>query len=508
MILQPSNNKTHSNDDAEADVLILGGGTAALLAAIAIKRHLPDRKLLMVRSTKLGIIGVGEGTIATIGRFLHHYLGIEPLRFHQEVRPSIKLGIQFLWGSDTPYHYSFAPQFSAGNPAQSRFSQPIGAFCSSDATYANEASSLMYHGKVACLNSEGAPVLSPRFAYHLENRRFVEFLERYTDELGVRKLDAIVQHVSVNKDGVETLRLDSGEHVSAKLFIDCSGFRSELLGKALNEDFLSFDNSLFCDRAVVGGWARDTDTYHAFTLAEAMNSGWSWRIEHDEIVNRGYVYSSSFITDEEAESEFRMKNPKVDSTRIVNFRSGVYRRTWVKNVVAIGNAAGFVEPLEATAIGFMTSAIDQVVAILRSSHVAEIHRSIFNRGQQENWMQVRDFLALHYKPNRHSRSAFWDACRNDAELGDAQEIFDFYKESGPNFQPLRKRLSSDIFGPEGYLSVLVGQKVSHRSRCCTKNENDGWLRYKRQLRGSADSALSMQDYLMLIREGVAVPPLG
>ena len=95
MILQPSNNKTHSNDDAEADVLILGGGTAALLAAIAIKRHLPDRKLLMVRSTKLGIIGVGEGTIATIGRFLHHYLGIEPLRFHQEVRPSIKLGIQF-----------------------------------------------------------------------------------------------------------------------------------------------------------------------------------------------------------------------------------------------------------------------------------------------------------------------------------------------------------------------------------------------------------------------------
>ena len=101
-------------DDRIERVVILGGGTAALLAAAAFARHLPDIEVVMVRSTKMGIIGVGEGTIVTIGRFLHEYLGIDPLRFHREVHPSIKLGIQFDWGSETPYHYSFTPQYSAG----------------------------------------------------------------------------------------------------------------------------------------------------------------------------------------------------------------------------------------------------------------------------------------------------------------------------------------------------------------------------------------------------------
>lgn len=489
------------------DIVILGGGTAALLAATAINKHLPDLRILMVRSTRMGISGVGEGTIATIGRFLHDYCGIDPLRFHQEVRPSIKLGIQFKWGSRTPYHYTFGPQFSAASPIQQKLDRPIGEYCEADASYANLASSLMYHGNVAAHGVNGMPIL-PSHAYHLENQSFVRFLERYTNQRGVQKLDAVVQQVSVGEDGVESIRLENGEIIKASLFLDCSGFRSELLGKALGEPFISFGESLFCDRAVVGGWRREEEIYHAFTTAEAMEAGWCWRIEHDHLINRGYVYSSRFISDEAAESEFRRKNPKVTETRGITFRSGVYRRTWVKNVIAIGNAAGFVEPLEATAIGMMTSAVDQLVSLLScDAGIRQIHRDVFNRAQQVDWEQCRDFLAFHYQPNALNQSSFWDACRHETFLGEAQEILDFYSVTGPDFRGLQHLLKSNIFGAEGYLSMLVGQNVPHASPSGSSVANRvKWIEIREQLENAGRQGLDMKNYLSRLRSGSVPMP--
>lgn len=487
-----------------ARVVILGGGSAALLAAAAFARHLPDIEVVMVRSTKIGIIGVGEGTIATIGRFLHDYLGIDPLRFHQEVLPSIKLGIQFDWGSETPYHYSFAPQFSSGNPIQAELGQPVGDLCGEDGRFASLAASLMYHGNVAVAGPDGKPVQSPRFAYHLENRRFVEFLESWVAEHGIRAVDAIVEQVEIGERGVESIRLDDGRTMTADLFVDCSGFRSELLGTALGEPFVDFKEALPCDRAVVGGWRRSGDTYHAFTTAQAMDSGWSWRIEHDELVNRGYVFASDFISDDDAEAEFRAANPNVTETRVIRFRSGYHRRSWVGNVVAIGNAAGFVEPLEATAIGFMSTAIDHLVSFLRSGGhgISDVQRDLFNRHQEANWLQTRDFLAMHYKVNRLSRSAFWDACRHDQPLGDAQDILDYYVAVGPDFRALQPRLRTDVFGAEGYLSILVGQRVPHR-----RQQKPGptavatWDRWKAACEDRGRGGIAMSDYLASIRRG-------
>ena len=493
-----------NRDGAIDRVVILGGGSAALLAAAAFARHLPEVEVVMVRSTKIGIIGVGEGTIATIGRFLHDFLGIDPVRFHQEVHPSIKLGIQFDWGAETPYHYSFAPQFSAANPVQSRLPHPVGDYCGEDARFASLSASLMYHGRVAVADSSGHPTQSPRFAYHLENRRFVEFLETWVDEHGVRAVDAIVDHVEVGEHGVESLHLDNGETMTADLYLDCSGFRSELLGTALAEPFISFKEALPCDRAVVGGWHRTDETYHAFTTAQAMDSGWSWQIEHDEIINRGYVFASDFISDDAADAEFRRGNPKVTDTRVIRFRSGFHRRSWVKNVVAIGNSAGFVEPLEATAIGFMSTAIDQLVAFIRTSGgtVADVHRDLYNRHQEGNWLQTRDFLALHYKVNRLSQSDFWDACRHDQPLGDAQEILDYYTAVGPDFRALQPRLRTDVFGAEGYLSILVGQQVPYRRQAGpSRTKPEIWTRWKSECELRGRRGVAMSAYLDRLRRG-------
>ena len=485
-------------------IAILGGGSAALMTAAAFARHLPETEIVIVRSSKIGIIGVGEGTIATIGRFLHDYLGIDPVRFHREVQPSIKLGIQFLWGSELPYHYSFAPQFSAANPVHSEVPLPVGDYCGEDATYANLASSLMYHGKVSVADQFGRPAVSPRFAYHLENKRFVGFLEKLAQENGIKTIDAIVDRVEVAEHGVQSLYLDTGEQVAADLFVDCSGFRSELLGGALQEPFVSFQEALPCDRAVVGGWSRQDETYYAFTTAEAMTSGWSWRIEHDEIINRGYVFASHFISDEAAEQEFRRKNPKVKETRVIRFRSGFYRRSWVKNVVAIGNAAGFVEPLEATAIGFMSTAIDHLVTFLKSGGgaVSDVQRNLFNRHQEANWVQTRDFLAMHYKVNRLSQSDFWDYCRQEQPLGDAQEILDYYSMVGPDFRGLQPRLRTDVFGAEGYLSILVGQKTPYqRQNRVQASQLEHWNKWKRNFEDRGKNGVGMAEYLASLRQG-------
>ncbi len=183
---------------------------------------------------------------------------------------------------------------------------------------------------------------------------------------------------------------------------------SLLLGKTLAEPFQSFSPTLFCDRAVVGGWERDGEIIQPYTVVETMNSGWCWRIDHEHRINRGYVYASSFTSDDEAEREFRAKNPKVGPTRVVHFRTGRYERSWVKNVVAIGNASGFVEPLEATSLGAIGSECALLAETLldcdfqpNTSQVRE-----FNRAMATNWDNIRRFLAIHYKFNTRLDTPF------------------------------------------------------------------------------------------------------
>ena len=209
----------------------------------------------------------------------------------------------------------------------------------------------MTHNQVFPRRPDGLPHITRDPAYHIENEHFVTFLEQYATKLGIQIMDDTVVEVKQNERGIAGLLLASGQTVAADLYVDSSGFRSVLLGKALGEPFRSFKASLFCERAVVGGWQRSEEPIKPYTTAETMNAGWCWQIEHEHRINRGYVYSPDFISDDEAEQEFRAKNPKVGSTRIVKFVSGRYERAWVKNVVAIGNAGGFVEPLESTSLG-------------------------------------------------------------------------------------------------------------------------------------------------------------
>jgi tryptophan halogenase len=298
--------------------------------------------------------------------------------------------------------------------------------------------------------------------------------------------------------------MESGRRVEGDLFVDCSGFRSELLGRALEEPFVDFKQALFCDRAVVGDWRRTDEVILPYTVAETMNAGWCWQIEHEHLINRGYVFSSAFLSDAEATEEYRRVNPKVEKTHVIKFRSGVHRRTWVKNVVALGNAAGFVEPLESTAIGMICDGALHLVRTLMASNgvVHPIQRDVYNRITGRNWEIIRDFLAIHYRFNNRLDTPFWKACQNDVDLGDIKHMVDYYQEVGPDLSVFAHEMKRDIFSAEGYFVMLVGQKVPHRSPLRVEPaERERWQSYKKDLAKRAAGGMDMPEVMKMLREG-------
>lgn len=481
-------------------VLVLGGGSAGFLAAITIKHRLPRLPVTVVRSKDIGIIGVGEGTTLVLPQHLHDYLQISMDDFYRLAQPQWKLGIRFLWGKRPYFNYTFARELDT---KYHLLEKGTGYYCEGAWDYVGMQSGLMHHNAIFPRDQRGWPIVDGTVAYHLENENLVNFLEGYALRQGVTIEDDTVEEVQQDEDGVTGLRMVTGRTMNADLYVDCSGFASVLLGRALAEPFVSFKPSLFNDRAVVGGWQRTSEPIKPYTTAETMNAGWNWQIEHETRINRGYVYSGDFISDEEADAEFRAACPKVEKTRIVRFRTGRFERGWVKNVVAIGNSSGFVEPLEATSLGGIAV---QCQALAES--LIECDRLVypqlaeqFNLRNARVWDEIRRFLAVHFKFNERLDTPYWRACRADADIGAAQDIVDYYREVGPSVLWRSTLISgTDQFGLEGYFSMLLGQQVPYKYEFRpSRNEQQNWQRIQQAIKNKVTAAFTVPEGLALVR---------
>ncbi len=490
------------NTDKVTNILVLGGGTAGFLSALSLKRRLPQANISVLQSSKLGIIGVGEGSLRQLPNFLHEYLGIDPKRFFAEVGPTWKLGIRFLWGERGAFNYTFAPQVDMVH-SHPDLSRPIGYYCFDEMQHHCVASELMSNDYVCLRDNQGRTTLGENVGYHLDNKRFAAFLEKYTLEQGIEIIDDLVTEVIMSEKGVSTLNLESGNLIEADLFVDCSGFASILLGKKLQEPFISYKSSLYCDRAIIGGWERSDEPVHPYTTSETMDAGWCWQIEHEERINRGYVFSSDFISDDQAEQEFRHQNDKIDNTALVKFRSGRFENAWVKNVVAIGNSAGFVEPLEATAIAAICSAARALAETLSEcdGYVTESLVNEFNRYNARSWDTIADFLAIHYKFNNKKDTQFWRECVEHVDLRGAQPIVEYYQQNGPG-QLWKLNLEDPVcrFKLDGYYTLLLGQKVPHaKMDSPTTRERAAWSKLQHAITEYSANGLTVPEALKLVR---------
>ena len=438
------------------------------MSAMAVKRAFPQVDVVVVHSSEVPVIGVGESTTALFPPFLHRSLGVDMGEFFRNVRPGWKLGIRFEWGdpSDTHFNYTFDSCMASKAPG---LRKTPAFYCMEDWANASRCWALMDRGQPPLIDRGQGTKVDGAFGYHIDNQLVIELLTRRAQLLGIGFVEGLVDAVEKDPESgdVLSLVLTDGRRVSAHIFLDCSGFASRLLGDECGEPFDSYEKWLFCDRAIVGRRPRQpNEKVLPYTTAETMDHGWCWKIEFPDHLTRGYVYSSAFCSDDEAFEELQRKNPGLRGlSPPIEYPRGRYRKFWSHNVVALGNASGFVEPLEATALHLVIEQIRLFCRVLGESDrqsIGPVVRNAANERFRLLWDEVRDFLAVHYRFNRRSDSPFWRHCRENTDLGGAAELVQLYEEAGPTTLCGTTLPGGHVFGYDGFMSMLVGMRAPTR----------------------------------------------
>ena len=497
-----------------SSVLVVGEGSAGLLAALALNKRFPALDVRILASKRKPIIGVGESTTAAFPYFLHTYLDISPTAFHKAVRPTWKLGLRFeRWGTAASNEFEFAFDRQILR-REDGIPERLGFYYGALGRDLSLASALIRKKKspVLCDPSTGEYRFHP-YGYHIENQRFTAFLDTVARERGIRFHDGDIREILLDNSGsVGTVQTHTGESFTADLFVDCSGFSSLFLNR-LSVKFLTYSNVLICDRAVVGEWERDVPV-RPCTTCTTMESGWIWRIEHVDKINQGYVFSSAHSSDDQAQEDYLRETQASPSfLRVIRFPTGRYETAWLKNVVAVGNASGFVEPLESTGLHMVVSQVRGLVRELEKSALCPDEGRIasYNMQVAMRWDDIRDFIALHYKFNRASSSAFWRWCSSEITLGSLEEFANTYQQIGPLLASTIPDPSErnqivlppwSIFGFAGYLTILTGMRVPYRVSPAIDEEDRRkcallWARREE----NANDALTTEEAIAAIQNG-------
>ena len=457
---------------------ILGAGTAGYLTALAMRKFRPDLDVTIISSSKIPVIGVGESTTSEMPPFLHGLLGLDIHEFYKQVKPTWKFGIRFEWGEPDPYYFNYP--FDDGRPLESQVYD-------GNTLNVSLLSVLMTRkkGLVAKLR-DGVHVallgVNP-YGYHLDNKRLVAFLGTQCAKRQVRHLDRQIKDAELAEDGetIAALITEEGERLTFDLYVDCSGFRAELIGDKLGSKFKSFRDSLFTDRAIIAETPHG-GTIKPYTTARTMDAGWCWNIPQVDEDHLGYVFSSDHRGEDDAYAEMKSIYPEANDYRVVKFRSGRREEFFKGNVVAIGNSYGFVEPLEATALQVLVS---EICLLLRNYPVYKSERTtkkLLNDEVGGLWDYIRWFLSVHYRFNRRKDTAFWRECQHNVDVSGAEEIIGLFRENAPLvYRDLGmasgRHLSGRVFNNFGFDILLFGQNVDCHAQPPRETRRD----YKRRV---------------------------
>ena len=451
------------------NVAIVGGGTAGWMAASALARSFGTIiSICLIESEEIGIIGVGEATVPHLSAF-NKLLGIDETEFVRETKGTFKLGIQFVdWarigdsyvhgfgtiGRDLgllPFHQYWIKALRAG-----KANPDIGAYSLN--TLAAVAGKFMVSPVDA---PRDTPLAEIAYAYHFDAGLYARYLRRYAEVRGVKRIEGKVVETRLRpNDGfVEALILADGTRIEADLFIDCSGFCGLLIEQALHSGYEDWTQWLPCDRAAaVACEISGPPTPHV--RCTARKAGWQWCIPLQHRVGNGYVYSSRFISDDEAVSVLmrHLDGRILAEPRLLRFTGGKRRRGWQKNVVALGLAGGFLEPLESTAIYLIQAGINRLMALFPRGDFKQVLIDQYNAQEAFEFERIRDFLILHYHATERDDSPFWNYCRTMSIPESLRHYIDLFRESGCFF-----RNGTEMFGLTSWVQVMLGQRIMPES---------------------------------------------
>lgn len=397
-------------------IAIVGGGTAGWMAAAYLNRALAHLGVAIDIIDPVGIasVGVGEATIPLIKSF-NKYLGLNEAELLYATQGTYKLGIHFQ-GWQCPNKDFFH--------AFGDFGEPIAGLSPHHFFLKLQQSGLpCYHQdfsfpSVAALDHKFAPppnqenlraVASYQYAYHLDALAYASFLKKRCLQQGVNLIENKLHRVVLDQHSgnIDYLELDNQKRVQADFYMDCTGFKRLLMG-ALGSGLVDWSQHLPCDRAIALPSEADR-ALRPYTTAKALSSGWSWHIPLQHRMGNGYVYSSAHIADEDAEAELRsalLTAPKGDA-KIIQFETGHLEKFWRGNCLALGLAAGFLEPLESTSIHLIQSALARFVDHLPVRANLGVNSGEFNRLTKIEYERIRDFIVLHYFKSGRRESEFW-----------------------------------------------------------------------------------------------------
>ncbi len=400
-------------------VVIVGGGTAGWMTAAALTDQLGALvSVQLIESAEIGIVGVGEATFPHLRLFLQR-LGIDEAAFMAATHATYKLGIVFndfgALGEEYMHGFAGFGEPVAGVPFHHYWlrmaGQANGAAIGDYSIAVAAARARRFHPPCAALGGDGAF----SYAYQFDATRFAPFLRDFACALGAERREATVRRVvrDAESGDVAALELADGSRIEGDLFIDCSGFRSLLLGETLGEDWESWSDWLPCDRAVAMPCTRPPGEIEPFTRAIGMSAGWRWRIPLQHRLGNGYVFSSAYLSEAAATAELAavLEGEPLAEPRILKFSPGRRRQAWAHNVIGIGLASGFLEPMESTSIYLVQVAIDWLLELFPLGAVEPGDRATFNELIDFEYARIRDFLILHYHATRRDDSPFWNRMR-------------------------------------------------------------------------------------------------
>ncbi|KQM28194.1 MULTISPECIES: tryptophan halogenase family protein [unclassified Sphingomonas] len=449
-------------DNRIRTIVVLGGGSAGWMAAAALATYLGRGvSVRLVESEEVGIVGVGESSVPHMKTFNSETLGIDERTFVTRTNATFKLGIRFTdWGrigdsyihgfgtigqglGPLPFHQLWLRRFLAGKAA------PLGDY--SLQTVAAPAGRFQWNGPPGSLLSDIA------YAYHLDAVLYARFLRELAERRGVERIEGKV--VDVEQQGenghVAAITLADGRRVEGEFFIDCSGFRGVLIEQTLKTGYLDWRHWLPCDRA----FAVPSETVGPpmpYTEAAARSSGWQWRIPLQHRVGNGHVYSSAYESDEQAMATLldTLQGQALDVPRQLRFTAGRRVKAWSGNVVALGLAAGFLEPLESTGIYLAQAGIRRLLGLFPGRDFDPALADRFNRETALEYERTRDFLVLHYKATTRDDTPFWRYCRTMDVPDPLREAIELFRADGRYF-----RNGEDFFALPSWVQVMIGQGI-------------------------------------------------
>jgi len=391
------------------NVIIVGGGSAGWMTAATLIKAFPNKKITVIESPDISTVGVGESTIGGIRNWTN-FVGIHDQNFLSSTDGIYKLSIRFqdFYKKGTHFHYPFGQPITRENDWwYKKFMNPK----LSNSDYADcmfPQMAFINKNKLSYNNFKVQPFnFNTDTAYHFDATKFAIWLrDNLCIPQGVKHIKENIKSIEQNEDGIKSL---NKKH-KADLFVDCTGFKSLLLGETLKEPFESYSDLLPNDSA----WATKIPYKNKkkelvpYTNCTAIENGWVWNIPLWSRIGTGYVYSSKFVDDETALKQLQKHLGTKDlDFKNVKMRVGIHKRLWVKNVAAIGLSAGFIEPLESNGLYSVHEFLFALIRNLEREHVSQWDKDNFTFECKSSFRNFAEFVALHYSLTQRTDTEYW-----------------------------------------------------------------------------------------------------